>query len=345
MKYINILLVLLNFAFIAQAQDSSKIVSVIAVGDIMLGTDFPRDRLPASDGNYLLKEVNEILRSSDITFGNYEGVLLDGGKPRKICKDTTKCYLFRTPTRYVDNLQEAGFDLVSIANNHSNDFGESGIQSTIRSFEKVGIKYSGPIGKTSVYSVNGLSVGFIAFATSPGMYSILNISSAIEAVKKLKNENDIVIVSFHGGAEGVEALHVKNEKEIAYGEDRGNVVDFSHSVIDAGADLVIGHGPHVPRALELYNTKLIAYSLGNFCTYEGFSLDGPKGLAPILRVNLNSEGDFVNGSITSAKQTRPYGPLIDKDNQAAKLIRKLTLDDFPTTKLLINTDGGITPNK
>lgn len=345
MKCIFYLLLLLSFSIPAHAQDSTKTISVIAVGDMMLGTDFPRNRLPASNGEYLLKDVYSILSSADITIGNYEGVLLDGGKPRKICRDTTKCYLFRTPTRYISNLVNAGFDLLSIANNHANDFGSNGIASTINTINDVGIKYSGPIGKTTTYIHEGVKIGFIAFATSPGMYSILSIPHAVNEVKKLDKMHDIVIVSFHGGAEGIKALHVSNAPEVAYGEKRGNVMEFAHSVINAGADLVIGHGPHVPRALETYKNKLIAYSLGNFCTYKGFSLSGPKGLAPILKVNIDSAGDFIDGEIISAKQVRPYGPLLDEQNAVAKLMKNLSKDDFPNSKLIISDDGKLTLHK
>jgi poly-gamma-glutamate capsule biosynthesis protein CapA/YwtB (metallophosphatase superfamily) len=121
------------------------------------------------------------------------------------------------------------------------------------------------------------------------------------------------------------------------------VVKFSHAVIDAGADLVIGHGPHVPRALELYKNRLIAYSLGNFLTYQGIRITGNYGVAPVLTVTLSAEGRFKQGQIISARQYRPQGTQLDKTHKAAKIIQQLTKDDFPETALHFSTKGLITP--
>ncbi len=334
---------LLVFPFQLISQDNDKVsLNIMAVGDIMMGTDFPNDKLPPNNGKELFKDVKGILSSADLTIGNLEGVFIDGGEPRKKCRDTSICYIFRTPIKYVANLVECGFDFISIANNHTNDFGKAGVSSTKKTLEENGIQHSGRIGDTAIKEVNGLKVGFIAFATSPGCYSLLNYHSAAREIKSLKKKADIIIVSFHGGAEGIDALHIADSLEIAYGEKRGNVVRFSKNAIDAGADLVIGHGPHVPRAIELYKNRLIAYSLGNFCTYKGFSLDQAKGLAPILSVKLNNVGDFIEGEIISAKQVRPYGPLLDPMKLAFKLIKKLTEEDIAENQLVFNSDGSFT---
>jgi hypothetical protein len=147
------------------------------------------------------------------------------------------------------------------------------------------------------------------------------------------------VVSFHGGTEGLRALHTKDAEEYLGSESRGNVVRFAHTVIDQGADLVIGHGPHVPRALELYNDKLIAYSLGNFCTYGIISIKQEKGLAPILSVSLDKNGDFVRGKIYSFKQKYPGFPLPDKKRRAARLIKQLSKTDFPDSTISIDNLG------
>ena len=114
---------------------------------------------------------------------------------------------------------------------------------------------------------------------------------------------------------------------------------FARSVIDQGADLVIGHGPHVPRALELYQDKLIAYSLGNFCTYGIISIKQEKGLAPVLSVDLDENGDFVRGKIYSFKQKYPGFPLPDKSNSAARLMKRLSETDFPESQIKIDEHG------
>ena len=118
----------------------------------------------------------------------------------------------------------------------------------------------------------------------------------------LDDSCDIVIVSFHGGAEGADYQNVTRETETFYGENRGNVYEFSHRMIDAGADIVFGHGPHVTRAIEVYKDRFIAYSLGNFCTYRRFNLTGPNGFAPLLRVKTDTFGKFVEADIIPVYQ-------------------------------------------
>ena len=114
-------------------------------------------------------------------------------------------------------------------------------------------------------------------------------------VAELAAKHDIVIVSFHGGAEGNGAEVLPFAREIFAGEDRGNVVEFARAMIDAGADIVLGHGPHVVRPMEIYTDRLIAYSLGNFATYYGISVEGIRGIAPILLVTLDDEGQVRLG--------------------------------------------------
>ncbi len=312
----------------ATAQPPSAGIRVAAVGDIMLGTDYPENHLPDDDGESFLSGVAAILGAADLTFGNLEGVLMDGGEPRKQCQTPELCYLFRTPTRYTTHLLRAGFDVISLANNHTRDFGEEGRSATVAALDRAGIRHSGREGDVASWTVRGLPTAVIAFAPTVGSHSLLEIEAAAIRVRELSDTHAITIVSFHGGAEGLDATHVPFEEEFFYGEARGDVVRFSHAVIDAGADLVIGHGPHVPRALELYGDRLIAYSLGNFATYYGISVAGIRGLAPILIAELGSDGRFLGGQIVSAHQIRPGGPTLDPERKAFKLIRALTEEDF-----------------
>lgn len=318
----------------------SRIIQVAAVGDIMLGTDFPKDTLPPDDLN-ILAQVTPVLQQADITFGNLEGVLLDGGEPIKKCKTLSACYLFRTPVRYAKNLQDAGFDVMSLANNHARDFGEEGRESSMQALSAVGIRHSGRIGDVASWQVKGLRVAVIAFAPFGNSHDMLDIDKAVEQVAELAAGHEIVMVSIHAGAEGLDATHIPFETEFYYDEDRGDAVKFARAVIDAGADLVLGHGPHVPRAMELYKGRLIAYSLGNFCTHWGISVAGIKGLAPILIANLRANGAFLGGKIVSARQLRPEGPMLDENHAAARLIQRLTQEDFPDTPLLLDSVGNI----
>ena len=253
------------------------------------------------------------------------------------------CVSFRIPEHYAGYLKDAGFDLVSTANNHSNDMGEAGKISTINTLKNYDINFAGYIDHPAVvFEKNGVTFGFAAFAPNKGTQDLNNISNAVKVILDLRKKCKILIVSFHGGAEGYSAQRVSGDKEIFLGEDRGNVYEFAHSVIDAGADIVIGHGPHVPRAMELYNGKLIAYSLGNFCTYGKFSLSGPQGIAPLLKVYLDDKGDFVKGNIYSFKQVRRGMPVPDEELNAVNLIKSLTEKDFPGGDLLISDEGEIT---
>lgn len=314
-------------------------IDVIAVGDIMLGTDFPENRLPADDGFGLLAPVADILRNADITFGNQEGTLLSGGEPAKLCKDIRRCYLFRSPPRYAQALARAGFDVMSLANNHARDFGEEGRAASMAALAAAGIHHSGLEGDIASWTVKGRRVAMIAYAPFRGAHNPLEPELAQATVRALAAEHDLVIVSMHMGTEGAEAMRIPFAEEYFHGELRGDVVAFSRAVVDAGADLVLGHGPHVPRALELYQERLIAYSLGNFCTYYGINVQGLNGLAPILKVRLDGEGRFLGGKIISTRQVRPNGPLPDPSHDAARLMARLTGLDFPDTPLAISDDG------
>ncbi len=318
-------------------------IRITAVGDIMLGTNFPDDRLAPNDGADLLKAMTPILSSADITFGNLEGVLLEGGEAAKKCKSSSSCYVFRSPPHYAKYLKTAGFDVVSLANNHARDFGEEGRTASMQALDAVKLLHTGRVDDVARWQVKGLSIAWIAYAPFGGSHDLLDIPLAEKQIKALVKTCDLVLVSIHAGAEGKEVKHVPFKNEMFYGEDRGDVVKFSHAVIDAGADLVIGHGPHVPRALELYKNRLIAYSLGNFLTYQGIKITGDSGVAPILTVTLMADGRFKQGKIISARQYRPHGTQLDETHKAAKMIKQLTQDDFPETPLHFSENGSIKP--
>lgn len=328
-----------------QLRKQNARITIAGVGDIMLGTDFPENHLPDDDGVGFLGDVAPVLHAADIAFGNLEGVLTDGGKPEKQCGDLTACYLFRSPTRYAAHLEQAGFDVVSLANNHALDFGEEGRTSTMQALDTVGIRHSGREGDVAMWPAHGLNYCVIAFSPTRSSHSLLNLEPAIALVAGLAADHDILIVSIHGGAEGVDGVErIPFGMEFAYGEKRGDVAQFARAMVEAGADLVIGHGPHLPRAMELYRNRLIAYSLGNFATYYGISVTGPKGYVPILLATLDGTGKFLSGKIVSAIQVRPGGPLIDPEQKAYAMIVKLTELDFDGGSLFFANDGRFWPS-
>jgi poly-gamma-glutamate capsule biosynthesis protein CapA/YwtB (metallophosphatase superfamily) len=342
---------LINYTATAQVEElmandtAVRVVTIIGVGDMMLGTNYPSTKhLAPNDGKNLLDSVRSILQDADITFGNLEGTLAgDKGKVKR-CSNPKLCYAFRSPSHYAQYYTDAGFDLVSIANNHSGDFGEEGRAITMKTLEQYGIQYAGLLScPTTVIEKDGIKYGLAAFAPNSGTVSIKDIDGAKEIVQGLDSICDIVIVSFHGGGEGRDRQHVTRETEQFIGENRGNVYAFSHAVIDAGADVVFGHGPHVTRAIELYNNHLICYSLGNFATYDRFSLTAESGVAPIVKVTTDTKGNFLSAQITPIKQVGEGIPMVDYDKKwALKLIQSLTQADFPESTLLIGDDGSVT---
>jgi len=318
-------------------------ISIAAVGDMMLGTDYPENHLPDDDGVSFLAQVTPALSSADITFGNLEGVLLDGGEPGKKCSNLNACYLFRSPSRYVDRFVNAGFDVLSLANNHARDFGEEGRLASMETLAAAGILHSGLEGDFASFRVKDLDVAVLAFAVTKNSNMMLDYPLAEEIVADHAGRHDIVVVSFHGGAEGRDVTRLPFSEEEYLGEPRGDVVKFSRLMVDAGADLVLGHGPHVVRAIERYRNRLIAYSLGNFATYYGISVAGIKGIAPILVTTLDGRGEFVAGQIHSTIQLRPAGPSLDSRDRALDLIRSLSIRDFTTPGVVFNPDGSIIP--
>ncbi len=318
-------------------------LTVAAVGDVMLGTDYPQNTLAADDGRGLLAPVAPELRAADIAFGNLEGVLMDGGEPVKTCKDAKVCYLFRSPARYARTLGDAGFDVMSLANNHARDFGETGRSSSMAALEGAGIRHSGRIGDVAAWTQNGRRIALVGFSFTSGSHPLNDLEGARALVADLAAHNDIVIVSFHGGAEGGDATRIPFTMERFVGEDRGNVFEFARAMVDAGADLVLGHGPHVARAIEVYRERLIAYSLGNFATYFGISIEGPKGYAPILEAALDGAGRLLDGRIVSAVQVRPEGVRPDPQQHAFHLIREMSALDLSGGALVFEEDGRFRP--
>jgi poly-gamma-glutamate capsule biosynthesis protein CapA/YwtB (metallophosphatase superfamily) len=323
---------------------ASSVITVAAVGDIMMGTDYPLPKLPQKDGRLLFEESKGFLRKADIVFGNLEGPLCEGGFPAKKVKDR-ESYVFRTPPRYVKNLVDAGFNVVSLANNHAGDFGEKGMSSTKKVLDAAGIKYSSKAGEVAEFEVNGLKMGLVSFSFGPPPRSIVYPEKALEEIDLLSKKYDLLILSIHGGKEGGTALRTENEFEYFLDEPRGNLIQFAHEAIERGADLILAHGPHVPRAVEIYQDRLIAYSLGNFCTYRGMSLDKEKGYAPLLWVELGRNGEFVRGRIFSFIQFPPGVPKRDGEERAWALIKKLSQEDFPETSPFFVASETILPRE
>lgn len=341
----------------------SEPITIAAVGDIMLGSTSINDTfLPPNDGAEMLKDATPILSRADIAFGNLEGPLLEGGTSAKcqslsnqkpansnvavapVASPTPKtpgrCFAFRVPTRYGKYLKDAGFDILNLANNHASDFGDYGRASTKKVLDELGIKHSGSDKTDFAYlSVKDKKIAFVSFTHNNISLNINDLETAKRVVAEQKKRADIVVVSFHGGAEGANYQHVPYTTEIFVGEQRGNLRAFTHTVVDAGADLVLGHGPHVMRGMEIYKDHLIVYSMGNFATYGMFNLKGPQGLSEILELTIGADGKFLNGKINAFKQVGRGIPVADKSGESIRVVRGLSLADFPATAPQIADDG------
>jgi hypothetical protein len=213
----------------------------------------------------------------------------------------------------------------------------------MQALDAMGIHHSGREGDFASFVVNDLRVAVLAYAVTKESNMMLDYALAEATVSEFAATHDIVMLTFHGGAEGADVANLPFAEEEYYGEPRGDVVLFARRMVDAGADLVVGHGPHVVRAMERYKDRLIAYSLGNFATYYGISVAGIKGIAPILISTLDGEGRFVEGEIVSTIQLRPDGPSIDEKQRALNLMRGLSIEDFEDPGLRFEPDGKVYP--
>jgi hypothetical protein len=323
-------------------------LTFVGVGDIMMGLNYPDESpvLPPEDGALIFSDVKAILQDATLTIGNLEGVLLDLGGTPKRCSNPKLCYAFRMPERYVNHLVDAGFDLLSVANNHSGDFGPTGRETSQEVLKKAGLGFAGFEGMSEKYYLekDGIRYGFTAFSVNNGTLRVTDAAKAKQVISDLRDSSDIVIVSMHIGAEGKKFNRITRKTEHFVGENRGNPYAFARLAIDAGADIVFGHGPHVARAIDLYKGKFIAYSLGNFATSTSVNITGVSGYAPIIKIKTNKNGDFLEGQIYSAIQQGPDGarrPLLDTTGACISEIKKLTEKDIPEAKIVIEKDGKI----
>lgn len=315
----------------AFAQKGEDLISISAVGDIMMGTDYPEVKLPPNDGQRMFMNVREYISAADVRFGNVEGTLYDGEPGAGAKRPGPNRYLFRSPTRYVNLLRDAGFNMVSLANNHINDLGREGAISTKNTLQSANILYSSKDGEVAEMTVRGTRIAMIATDFYSGKRSVSNPEATYKEIQALKKRVDIVIVSAHVGAEGRGAQNLTFQTEIFLGENRGDSVKFAREAVNHGADLIIMHGPHVPRGMEVYRGRLIAYSLGNFATMSGISINGANGYAPILRAQLARDGRFMKGHLASFTQVRPDQIRFDAEDKAGRMIRELSIQQLGAT--------------
>ena len=346
------------------------------VGDINLGTLTIPAGVPPDNGRGLFDAARPSL-TGDLVIGNFEGVLGDSGttykcrkqgrlvtlahtappppepakkRPPRAVKPGTKpapprlCYAFLTPTALAPRLVEGGLTHLNLANNHANDFGPDARANTERILDSLDLVTYGPIGRIAIDTVRRgdsvTTVGLVGFTTYPYAYDLLDIARSAAVVDSVRPLVDLLVVTFHGGAEGSGALHVPEAAESLGREPRGDLRAWSHAVIEAGADAVVGHGPHVLRGIEFHRGKPVAYSLGNFLTYRGFNLEGPLGMTGVLQLEWSPDLAFRRGRFVPMAQRPGKGPAPDTSLAALKLIRALSVEDFGSSAPRFDDDGG-----
>jgi hypothetical protein len=309
-------------------------VTLVAVGDVVMGST---PSLPPDGGAGFFAGVEADL-AGDVVLGNLEGTLTDAAGS-KCGRGSSNCFAFRTPPSYARWLRQAGFTVLNLANNHAFDFGAAGLRDTVRALDGQGLLHTGRPGEVAYQQVGEVTVAVVGFASYPWAQSLTDIPAARRLVRRADERADLVVVTFHGGAEGRTKQRVLRRTEWFLGENRGNLVAFAHAVVDAGADLVVGHGPHVLRGMEWYRGRLIAYSLGNFAGYKVFSLDGPLSVSAILRLTLREDGRFESGILVPTELAGPGIPRLDPRERAHGIVRELSRLDFGRRGVAVAPSG------
>jgi hypothetical protein len=321
----------------APPRPQAKPITVAAVGDTVMGS-LPYG-LPPDGGRGFFDQVDQLL-VGDVVVGNLEGTLSTSGSS-KCGAGSSNCFAFRTPPSYARWLKEAGFDVMNLANNHSNDFGPIGQRQTVQALSAVGLRSTGRPDTQATLTAGGQRVAILGFAPYPWADNLLDIPRARRRVQKAARSAEIVVVTFHGGAEGSDRTAVPRGPETFLGEPRGDLRRFAHAMVDAGADLVVGHGPHVMRGMEVYRGRLIAYSLGNFAGYEVFSLGGALSTSMVLQATVGPDGRFRSGRIRPTQLVGAGTPAPGGD--AIAVAQRLSRQDFGSRAPRIDAAGVIRP--
>lgn len=312
---------------------AAKSFTFAATGDIAM--------VDSSESSSYFSGVSNYL-SGDVVMGNLEGTLTDRGSS-KCGSGSSSCFAFRASPSYGQLLRSAGFTVMNLANNHAYDFGSLGEADTVATLDRLGLRHTGRPGEIAVLHVHGLRVALVGFAPYPWAQSLTNLTAAKQLVGRADALADVVIVTMHAGAEGVDHTHVMPAAEYFLGENRGDSIDFTHAVIDAGADLVAGSGPHVLRAMEWYHGRLIAYSLGNFEGAHTLSTSGILGISGILRVTLRGDGTWVRGNLVPVHLVGSGLPERDPAEAAHGVVRALSREDFGRRGMRVSYAGVLSP--
>jgi len=306
---------------------AETVIEIGWVGDTTPGSMYGN---PPEAGRALFDQVRSYTLAPDIMVANLEGTFGTGGTSKCDGRDSSACYAFQAPPENAAALAWAGIDVVNLANNHSMDYLAAGLQSTREALDANGVAYTGLVDTVAVKEVDGVTVAFLGFSPYSWSPDIGDLAAAQTLVRDAGETADVVVVLVHAGAEGADKTHTPDGPETAYGEFRGDARAFARAVIDAGADMVLGSGPHVVRGMEVYQGRLIAYSLGNFAGWKNFSRSGNLALSGLLSVRVAGDGRVLGGSWLSLRLADPGVPVVDPDGASATLVNQLSAEDFET---------------
>ena len=318
---------------VARAVEPPAEVSLNWVGDISFSE---RQGLPPGGPARVLKRVRKYLGGADYTTGNLEGTLGHGG-PSKCSGGGSNCFAFQAPASYARALARVGFDLFNLANNHSRDFGTSGLRQTLRALAAAGLRHTGLVNEIRYVKIAGTRVAFLGFAPYPWASPLTDIGAARRQIARAAGHASVVVVFIHAGAEGAGETHTPHGTEFAFGENRGAARRFAHAAVRSGADAVLGSGPHVLRGMECYRQRVIAYSLGNFVGYRTLSTGGVLSLSGVLRVRLGTDGALLGGRLFRVQLAPPGVPR--PGGGSIGLVRRLSKSDFGARACRIGRHG------
>lgn len=335
-------------------------VTICAGGDVMLGsnldTAWARAAQPLAgsptllpDPDALLAPLRPLVADADVVLVNVEGAIGLGTAPSKCRPGSTRCYAFRQDPAAAGALRRLASHahvVGNVANNHAMDAGAPGFRETVEHLGAAGvIVVGGDTMPTVVPLPDGDSLALLGFSVFSAGPDARDLAGLARHVSRAAAAHARVVVSLHVGAEGVGAQRTPNATERFAGEDRGNPVAIAHAAVDAGADLVIGHGPHVLRAIEWRADGLISYSLGNLLTYGPFSRVPPLDRGAILCAVLDGQGRVLQAELRATHQVRPGLALPDPEHMAFGIIDSLGMLDFPLTGARVSAGTLRHPNK
>jgi hypothetical protein len=333
-------------------------VRVCAGGDVTLGTNlFPewaevaREKMRAKyhradDPTTLLAPLRPLLRGADVVLVNVESAIGEGPAPSKCGPTSTNCFAFRSPPSSASALRAVAprsAVVGNLANNHANDAGRPGQDSTVAALTAAGVLVTGDDTlATPVVTPAKDTIGVLGFYTSRETPDARDTAAVFRHVARAVEQYPVVIVTMHLGAEGRNAQNTRDTPELYLGIDRGNPVAFADAAVRGGAALVVGHGPHVLRAMEWrQHGALIAYSLGNLLTYGPFVLKEPLNRAAVLCTTIDRSGRVTAASLRPTMQRAPGVLSADKAARAVALVDSLGRLDFPATGARVGKSGAL----